>query len=92
MVADYAGTGLTIGKHPMYYRRAELRDLGVLSAEELRKCRDGEFVRTAGCVITRQRPGTAKGVIFLSLQDETNISNVIAMPDVIRTDPSLSAR
>jgi error-prone DNA polymerase len=82
LVADYAGTGLTIGKHPMYYRRAEFREEGVLSAEELRKCRDGEFVRTAGCVITRQRPGTAKGVIFLSLQDETNISNVIIMPDI----------
>jgi error-prone DNA polymerase len=82
LVADYAGTGLTIGKHPMYYRRAELREQGILSADELRKCKDGEFVRTAGCVITRQRPGTAKGVIFMTLEDETNISNVIVMPDI----------
>jgi error-prone DNA polymerase len=82
LVADYAGTCLTIGKHPMHYRRTELREQGVLSAEELRTCRDGEFVRTAGCVITRQRPGTAKGVIFLTLEDETRHSNVIVMPDV----------
>jgi error-prone DNA polymerase len=82
LVSDYAGTGLTIGKHPMHYRRTELREQGVLSAEELRTCRDGEFVRTAGCVITRQRPGTAKGVIFLTLEDETRHSNVIVMPDV----------
>ena len=50
---------------------------GVLSAEELRTCRDGELVRTAGCVVTRQRPGTAKGVIFLTLEDETRHSNVV---------------
>jgi error-prone DNA polymerase len=82
LVADYAGTGLTIGKHPMEYRRVELRRKQVLSAEELRICRDGEFVRTAGCVIARQRPGTAKGFIFLSMEDETGIANVIVTPDL----------
>ncbi|HZD50231.1 MAG TPA: error-prone DNA polymerase, partial [Silvibacterium sp.] len=56
LAADYAGTGLTIGKHPMYYRRAELNRQGVLSAEQLRARRHGELVRTAGCVIARQRP------------------------------------
>ena len=65
LVADYAGTGLTVGKHPMHYRRAELRRPEYLSAEELQShARDGEFVRAAGCVIARQRPGTAKGFIF----------------------------
>jgi error-prone DNA polymerase len=54
---------------------------GVLSAQELRRCKDGEFVRAAGCVIARQRPGTAKGFIFLSMEDETGISNVIVTPD-----------
>jgi error-prone DNA polymerase len=77
LVADYAGTGLTIGKHPMYYRRSELRRRNVLSAEELRIAKDGELVRTAGCVIARQRPGTAKGFIFLSMEDETGIANII---------------
>ena len=49
---------------------------------ELRGCRDGQFVRTAGCVIARQRPGTAKGFIFLSMEDETGIANVIVTPDL----------
>jgi error-prone DNA polymerase len=82
LIADYAGTGLTIGKHPMAYRREDLRRQRILSAEELRNCRDGEVVRTAGCVIARQRPGTAKGFIFLSMEDETGISNVIVTPDL----------
>jgi error-prone DNA polymerase len=82
LIADYAGTGLTIGKHPMAYRRLDLRRQEILSAEELRNRRDGEFVRTAGCVIARQRPGTAMGFIFLSMEDETGIANVIVTPDL----------
>ena len=82
LVADYAGTGLTVGKHPMHYRRAELRTQGILSSEDLRHCRDGVWVRAAGCVIARQRPGTAKGFIFISMEDETGIANVIVTPDV----------
>ncbi|HUV69908.1 MAG TPA: error-prone DNA polymerase [Terracidiphilus sp.] len=82
LVADYAGTGLTVGKHPMFYRRAELRRANILSAAELRLCRDGEHVCAAGCVIARQRPGTAKGFIFISMEDETGIANVIVTPDV----------
>jgi error-prone DNA polymerase len=82
LVADYAGTGLTVGKHPMHYRRAELRSQGILSSEDLRHCRDGVWVRAAGCVIARQRPGTAKGFIFISMEDETGIANVIVTPDV----------
>ncbi len=82
LIADYAGTGLTVGKHPMAYRRAELCRSRVLSAEDLRTRQDGEFVRTAGCVIARQRPGTAKGFIFISMEDETGISNVIVTPDL----------
>jgi error-prone DNA polymerase len=80
LISDYAGTGLTIGKHPMAYRRAELCRNRVLSAEELRRRVDGEWVRTAGCVIARQRPGTAKGFIFISMEDETGILNVIVTP------------
>jgi error-prone DNA polymerase len=82
LVADYAGTGLTVGKHPMHYRRQELQSRNVLSAVELRRCRDGEYVKAAGCVIARQRPGTAKGFIFLSMEDETGIANVIVTPDL----------
>jgi error-prone DNA polymerase len=82
LVADYAGTGLTVGMHPMYYRRAALRSQRVCSAEELKRVRNGEFVRAAGCVIARQRPGTAKGFIFISMEDETGIANVIVAPDL----------
>lgn len=86
LVADYSGTGLTVGKHPMYYRRLELRRDNILSAQELRTRRDGEFVRVAGCVIARQRPGTAKGFIFISMEDETGIANVIVTPDLYDRD------
>jgi error-prone DNA polymerase len=82
LVADYGGTGLTTDRHPMYRRRVELRSQGVRTAEELRHGRDGEFVRAAGCVIARQRPGTAKGFIFISMEDETGIANVIVTPDM----------
>ena len=92
LVADYAGTGLTTGKHPMHYRRAELKSRNILSAEELRACRDGEYVRTAGCVIARQRPGTAKGFIFISMEDETGIANVIVTPDLYDRDRLLVVR
>src|SRR5262249_42728179 len=86
LVADYAGTGLTTDKHPMYRRRAELRRQGIRTPEELRHCRDGEFVKAAGCVIARQRPGTAKGFIFISMEDETGIANVIVTPDLYDRD------
>ena len=82
LLADYAGTGLTVGKHPMAYRRNDLRRQKILSAEELRNRTDGEYVRTAGCVIARQRPGTAMGFIFLSMEDETGIANIIVTPDL----------
>jgi error-prone DNA polymerase len=80
--ADYAGTGLTIGPHPMALRRNDLALKGVLRAMDLPQARDGRRVRVAGMVITRQRPGTAKGFVFLTLEDETGISNVIVRPDL----------
>jgi error-prone DNA polymerase len=86
LMADYAGTGLTIGKHPMAYRREELRREGILSADELKDLPHGQFVRAAGCVIARQRPGTAKGFIFISMEDETGIANVIVTPDLYERD------
>jgi error-prone DNA polymerase len=82
LVADYAGTGMTTGRHPMHYRRAELRKQGILTAEDLKFVRNGARVASAGCVIARQRPGTAKGFIFISMEDETGIANVIVTPDL----------
>jgi error-prone DNA polymerase len=92
LIADYAGTGLTVGKHPMHYRRSELRRQGIQSAEELRHCRHGEFVRAAGCIVARQRPGTAKGFIFLSMEDETGIANVVVAPNLYDRDRLLVTR
>jgi len=82
LVADFRGTGLTVGPHPMAYRRAELNAQGVRTAAELEKIPNGKYVRAAGCVIARQRPGTARGFVFLSLEDETGIANAIITPDL----------
>jgi error-prone DNA polymerase len=80
--ADYDGTGINIGRHPMFHRRAEMDALGVTRASDLAGIRSGTLVRVAGCVIVRQRPGTAKGIVFLSMEDETGIANVIVMLDM----------
>ena len=82
LMADYAGTSLTIGPHPLALRRAELALRGVLRASDLPRARHGRRVRVAGAVITRQRPGTAKGFVFLTLEDETGIANIIVRPDL----------
>ncbi len=80
LVADFHGTGMTVGPHPMAYYRDELNAMGVLRASDLADIRNGTYVRIAGAVIARQRPGTAKGFVFLSLEDETGISNAIITP------------
>jgi error-prone DNA polymerase len=82
LVSDYHGTGMTTGPHPMFYRREEMRRQNIKSAAELRAMANGRKATVAGAVITRQRPGTAKGLIFITLEDETGNSNVIVMPDV----------
>ena len=82
VVADYEGTGLTIGPHPMALRREEMSLRGALRASDLARQRDGRRVRVAGAVITRQRPGTAKGFVFLTIEDETGIANIIIRPDL----------
>jgi error-prone DNA polymerase len=92
--ADYSGLRLTTGPHPMALIRERLPD--VWRAADLKQVRDGERVRVAGQVICRQRPGTAKGVCFVSLEDETGISNAIVGPGLfeeqrlkITTEPFL---
>jgi error-prone DNA polymerase len=83
LIADFNGTGMTVGRHPMSYCRNEMDALGVKRAIDLEYIPNGRFVRIAGCVIARQRPGTAKGFVFLSLEDETGISNAIITPDIL---------
>jgi error-prone DNA polymerase len=82
LVADFRGTGLTVGPHPMAYRREWLNAMGIRRASDLRDMPNGKRLRIGGCVITRQRPGTAKGFVFVSLEDETGVANAIITPDL----------
>jgi len=82
--ADYSTMGLTAGPHLMTHLRARLNARGVLSAADVGNVENGAWAKTAGLVIVRQRPGTAKGFFFLTLEDETGISNAIVMPDLFQ--------
>jgi error-prone DNA polymerase len=81
MVADYGLLGLSPSYHPLALLRSDL-PTDVLTAEQVRGSRDGAVVRTAGLVVCRQRPGTAKGFVFLLLEDETGLVNVVIRPDL----------
>jgi error-prone DNA polymerase len=76
----------------MCYRRSELRHSGILTAIELSLLRHGARARTAGCVIARQRPGTAKGMMFISMEDETGISSIIVTPDMFEREKLVVTR
>jgi len=89
--ADYRMTALSLHGHPMAHLRARLRKLGVRTATELRHARGGAVV-VAGLVICRQRPGTAKGFVFLTLEDETGMVNVVIRPDRFEKQALLIAR
>ena len=80
--ADFSGTGLTVGRHPMAYYRPEMDRQGVRTAKDLYELRDGQLVKIAGAVIVRQRPGTAHGFVFLSIEDETGVANIIVEPKI----------
>ncbi|MGC1256386.1 MAG: OB-fold nucleic acid binding domain-containing protein, partial [Candidatus Acidiferrales bacterium] len=82
LVADFHGTGMTVGPHPMKYHRARMKRQGAVTASELNRMPHGTYVRFAGGVIARQRPGTAHGFVFLSLEDETGIANAIITPQL----------
>ena len=92
LVADYAGTGLTVGPHPMMYRHRALQQKGVLSAKELLTSAKGRMVTTAGCVIARQHLGTALGLIVLSMEDETGIANVMIYPELYEQQRIVATR
>jgi len=77
ILADYASLGLTLGRHPLALLRPRLKKLSMITAEELRHTPTGTPIRVAGLVTCRQHPGTAKGVIFVTLEDETGQINVV---------------
>ncbi|HTP96007.1 MAG TPA: error-prone DNA polymerase [Burkholderiales bacterium] len=83
IVADYRSLGLTLGRHPLALLRRRLERLRMSSAEELRLLQDGQRARAAGIVTCRQRPGTAKGVVFVTLEDETGNINVVVWNDLV---------
>jgi error-prone DNA polymerase len=88
-LADYAATDLTAGPHLLTHFRPQLARDGVHTAMQLKKLPNGKRVATAGAVIVRQRPGTAKGFVFLTLEDETGISQAIVKPDLFREHRAL---
>jgi error-prone DNA polymerase len=88
-LADYAGAGLTTGPHIMKHLREELARGGALRAIDLKNARDGNWVKIAGLVIVRQRPGTARGFCFLTLEDETGTANAVVVPDMFQRHRAL---
>jgi error-prone DNA polymerase len=82
--ADYGGVQLTLGPHPLAYMRETLAKKGVTTSAGLADLPNGARVRTAGSVIVRQRPGTAKGLLFLTLEDETGMSQAVVSPDLLK--------
>ena len=75
--ADYHTTGLSLKPHPMSFARRELEKKKVVTASQLTSLRDGRHVRVAGLVLMRQRPSTAKGITFVTLEDETGTINLV---------------
>jgi error-prone DNA polymerase len=91
-LSDYAGTGMTTGPHPLQHLRPSLNRQGVTPASDLQRVPNGKRVRTAGAVTVRQRPGTAKGILFLTLEDESGMSQAIVMPDLLQEHRQLIVR
>jgi error-prone DNA polymerase len=83
VLADFEGMDCSLGPHPMKLFRADLSKRGILAAGDLESRAQGEKVKVAGVVIIRQRPGTAKGFLFLTLEDETGFTNVVVKPDFV---------
>jgi error-prone DNA polymerase len=89
LVADYASLGLSLGRHPLALLRSRLNALGLRSARHIHACKHGRFARTAGIVTGRQSPGNASGVIFVTLEDETGVTQVIIWPRLAQQQRSV---
>ena len=81
VVEDYRATQLTLRQHPLFFLRDALSDAGVIPCLGLRDVRDGKRVEVAGIILVRQKPGSAKGVLFITVEDETGVANIILWPD-----------
>jgi error-prone DNA polymerase len=82
VVEDYGHVGLTLRDHPVAFLRADLRTRRIVTCREAMQARDGRWVETAGLVLVRQMPGSAKGVMFITIEDESGIANLVIWPTV----------
>jgi error-prone DNA polymerase len=82
VMTDYSTIGLSLRKHPVSFARETLKMQKVITAREMIELPHGRWVRVAGLVLVRQRPGTASGIVFITLEDETGIANLIVRPQV----------
>jgi error-prone DNA polymerase len=82
VVEDYGHVGLSLRKHPVSFLRADLAARRIVSCVEAMAAKDGKWLEAAGLVLVRQRPGSAKGVVFITLEDETGIANLVVWPNV----------
>ena len=83
IVADYDSLGFTLRRHPLALLRPRLAKMRLSTAAELKNLPNGRLARTAGIVTVRQRPGTAKGTVFVTVEDETGCTNIIVWPKVV---------
>lgn len=86
VVEDYAHIGLTLRAHPVSFLREELRARQIATCAQAMSARDGRWLEAAGIVLVRQRPGSAKGVMFITIEDETGIANLVVWPNVFERD------
>ncbi|MBB3747200.1 error-prone DNA polymerase [Rhizobium sp. BK591] len=82
VIQDYSHTGLTLRQHPLAFLRKDLTARNIVTCEEAMSSRDGRWLMTAGLVLVRQKPGSAKGVMFLTVEDETGPANVVVWPSL----------
>ncbi len=82
VISDYQTVRLSLKAHPMHFLRAHYSAQGFVTADQLKAIRDGKRLSIAGVVLIRQRPGTSKGVVFITIEDETGIANLVVWPDV----------
>ena len=86
MVADYQTLRLSLKAHPLAFLRRSMTRQGYRAAVELAQMRSGQPVKLAGVVLIRQRPGSAKGVCFITLEDETGVANLVVWPKVMEAN------
>ncbi|CDN51576.1 Error-prone DNA polymerase [Neorhizobium galegae bv. orientalis] len=82
VVEDYGHVGLTLREHPIAFLRRDLRKRNIVTCTDAMSARDGQWLMTAGLVLVRQKPGSAKGVMFITIEDETGPANIVVWPSL----------